>query len=381
MGFSIAAHRVACARTKNKLASVARLDIIDPNTPAMPLSEAHFGGFFCPEFVMTTFDKPAHTLTQHLELLRQRGLLILDEERAKHYLANISYYRFSAYTRPFYVPREPIHCFLPSTTFEDVLALYIFDRELRLLLLDAIERIEVALRAQMTNTLAEHHGAHGYTDPAVFDDRYDHPWLMGKLEKEVESRDVEPFVEQYRRKYGTAPKLPPVWMAMELLTFKEVSRLFGSLRHKQDTQRISQHFRWPDTVLRSWFRTLSDLRNLCAHHARVWNREFGSIPLIPRKPPKNWAQIPAGVMANPHDPLSGLAPQRRFYMQWVVIESLMRIVSPESEWSVRLLQLLDQHPKISRHHMGFPDGWEQQAFWQPVFNKFYALNPAQGAQL
>lgn len=318
---------------------------------------------------MTAFDKPAHTIDQHLELLRQRGLVIADEGFARRYLANISYYRLSAYTRPFYVPREQIHRFLPDTTFEQVLALYIFDRELRLLLLDAIERIEVALRAQMTNTLAERHGAHGYTDPSIFDDRYDHAWLMEKLENAVEAPDVERFVEHYRSKYGAMPKQPPIWMAMELLTFKEVSRLFGALRHKPDTQRISQHFRWPDTVLRSWFRTLSDLRNLCAHHARVWNREFGSFPLIPRKPPRDWVQIPNSVVANPYDSLFTIKPQRRFYMQWVVIETLMRVVCPDSEWSLRLLRLLDQYSHISRHHMGFPDGWEQQAFWLPVIER------------
>lgn len=318
---------------------------------------------------MTAFDKPAHTIDQQLELLRQRGLVIADEGRAEHYLTNISYYRLSAYTRPFYVPGEQAHRFLPGTSFEQVLALYIFDRELRILLLDAIERIEVALRAQMTNTLAEHHGAHGYTEPTIFDDRYNHAWLMEKLEQEVASRDVETFVEHYRSKYGAAPKQPPVWMAMELLTFKEVSRLFGALRHKRDTQRIGHHFCWPDTVLRSWFRTLSDLRNLCAHHARVWNREFGSFPLIPRKSPSKWAQIPPGVVANQHDPLSQIEPQRRFYMQWVVIETLMRVACPESEWSLRLLQLLDEHPNVSRRHMGFPDGWEHQAFWQPVIER------------
>lgn len=315
---------------------------------------------------MTVFDKPAHTIDQQLELLCQRGLVIPDEGRARQYLANISYYRLSAYTRPFYVPREQAHSFLPSTAFDQVLALYIFDRELRLLLLDAIERIEVALRAQMTNTLAEHHGAHGYTDPRIFDDRYDHAWLMDKLKKAAESRDVETFLEHYRKKYGLAPKQPPVWMTMELLTFKEVSRMFGALRHKEDTQRISKHFGWPDTVLRSWFRSLSDLRNLCAHHARVWNREFGSFPLIPRKAPKGWAQIPQGVTADQSDPQSRIEPQRRFYMQLVVIETLMRAVCPESQWSQRALHLLADHPHLSLKHMGFPEGWEQQAFWQPV---------------
>lgn len=123
---------------------------------------------------MTIFDKPAHSLDQQLELLRQRELLIPDENRARHYLNNISYYRLSAYTRPFYIPQEQSHRFRHGTEFDHVLNLYIFDRELRLHLLNAIERIEVALRAQMTNILAEHYGAHGYTNADIFDDRYNH---------------------------------------------------------------------------------------------------------------------------------------------------------------------------------------------------------------
>lgn len=315
---------------------------------------------------MTAFNKPALTLNQQLEQLHQRGLAITDEHGARHHLSSISYYRLSAYMRPFYQPGEQPHRFLPDSTFNQVIALYIFDRELRILLLDAIERIEVALRAQMTNILAEHYGAHGYTSPEVFDDRYDHAWLMNKLEQAAKSRRVETFLKHYRHKYAAAPKQPPVWMAMELLTFTEVSRLFGALRHKKDTQRISQYFGWPFKVLCSWFRSLSDLRNLCAHHARLWNREFGSFPQIPHKPPKGWAQIPEGVTGEPSDTLSHIKPQRRFYMQVVVVKTLMGIVCPESAWLQRLLQLLDQNPHIARRPMGFPDGWEKQPFWQPV---------------
>lgn len=108
---------------------------------------------------MTTFDKPAHTIDQQLELLCQRGLVIPDEGRARHYLANISYYRLSAYTRPFYVPREQTHRFLPGTTFDQVLALYIFDRELRILLLDAIER-SVTQPAKVSAVLRQAHSRH-----------------------------------------------------------------------------------------------------------------------------------------------------------------------------------------------------------------------------
>ncbi len=314
---------------------------------------------------MTQFDKAAYTLEQHLSLLRQRGLEIPDEARARHYLANIGYYRLSAYTRACYQPGLDEHRFLPGTDFEVVLNLYIFDRELRLLLLDAIERIEVALRAQLANTLAEHHGPHGYLDPALFDTRYRHDWLIDKLNREAQSRQVETFLAHYRRKYTAAPPQPPIWMAVELLSFKEVSTLFANLRHPQDRQRIETHFGWKFPLLRSWFRSLSDLRNLCAHHARVWNREFGSRPEMPRKVTRPWPGIPAAIPSGAHDhPQQRIDPRRRLYAQLAVIETLMQVACPESRWAERLAQLLQRHPAPSRPHMGFPRGWEAVPFWQ-----------------
>lgn len=322
-------------------------------------------GFLLGVVIMTVFDKRALSPDEHLSKLRDRGLNIPDEARARHYLANISYYRLSAYTRPFYIPNEAQHHFLAGTGFGDVLMLYVFDRELRLLLLDAIERLEIALRAQVTNALAERYGSHGYLNPAIFDTRYNHGWLICKLEEEAQAREVETFLAHYRKKYTAAPPQPPVWMAMELLTFKAVSNLFANLRDPADTKRISQHFGWHHTVLCSWFRSLSDLRNLCAHHMRVWNREFGSRPVMPRKPPKHWPQIPDTIASGAHpDTNQTLNPQRRIYMQFVVIETLMQVVNPESRWAERLVRLLDTHPQVSRTHMGFPPEWEHEVIWQ-----------------
>jgi abortive infection bacteriophage resistance protein len=314
---------------------------------------------------MSDFRKPAHAIEEQIATLHSRGLAIPDETRAHHYLANISYFRLSAYTRPLYKPGLQEHCFLEGTTFDDVLQLYVFDRELRLLLLDAIERLEVALRAQLTNTLAEHHGPHGYLDPGIFDSRYNHGWLLEKLENAAKGREVESFLMHYRKKYRAAPNQPPIWMAVELLTFKEVSTLLAKLRLPEDTQRIERHFGWKMPVLRSWFRSLSDLRNACAHHGRVWNREFGSRPEMPRKVPADWPGIPDGIETGSHEhPEQRLDPRRRLYLQLVVIESLMQVVSPTSHWAERLVTLLDHYPQVSRPHMGFPGHWDTEPFWR-----------------
>jgi len=121
------------------------------------------------------FTKPATSITDQLALLRRRGMVIDDEPAARHYLQHISYYRLRAYWLTYEAPAAVgDHAFRPGTRFEDVLALYVFDRHLRLLVMDAIERVEVALRAGWAHHMAMTYGSHGYLDPAHHDSVANH---------------------------------------------------------------------------------------------------------------------------------------------------------------------------------------------------------------
>jgi len=95
------------------------------------------------------YTKPPLSIEQQIELLKSRGLEIPDHEQAAHYLYHLNYYRLSGYMLPFQEGTE--HHFQAGTTFEHVLNLYLFDRKLRLLLMDAIERIEVSVRTPWAN--------------------------------------------------------------------------------------------------------------------------------------------------------------------------------------------------------------------------------------
>ncbi|MCY4471289.1 MAG: Abi family protein [Kistimonas sp.] len=314
---------------------------------------------------MKTFSKDVLSLDQQIDTLVGRGLVIEQENRVKRYLGDISYFRLSAYTKPFCIPAvtdADSHQFVPGTSFDDVLSLYIFDREVRLLLLDAIERLEVSLRAQLTQTLAMRHGAFGYLNRDIFDTRYNHDRLRDELKRKAGSRNLESFFESCRRKYPHSSDYPPIWMALELLSFGQISILFSNLRLPSDQGQISGHFGFPFVVLKSWFRSLSDLRNHCAHHARVWNREFGSCPVWPRKPPSQWAAVPERL-AVPGHPEQAVSPRRRLYFQLVIVETLLQVVSPDSGWAVRLVALLDKNPNVSRVPMGFPSDWKEEPFW------------------
>ena len=303
------------------------------------------------------FYKPALTVSRQIALLQDRGLEIEDEARVRRYLSNISYYRLSAYMHPFQTDSEQEkHNFKPGTRFEEIANLYSFDRELRFVLLDAIEQIEVSLRCQLTTVIAEHHGSHGWTNADIFDTRYDHNKLKNLVEQKVRTKRPEVFLNHYRQKY-VEPELPPVWMVMEILTFVEVSKLFSNFRYPKDKQRIAHHFGVPDAVLRSWFRSLSDLRNICAHHARVWNREFSSRPVIPQRQPAVWPSIPEFVGDSP------IRPQRRLYMMLVVVKTLLQRIDSKSRWHKQLYDLLQRNPNVPRQAMGFPERWEHEQLW------------------
>jgi hypothetical protein len=110
------------------------------------------------------FTKPAIDLDTQIALLRSRGLLVPDEARAKHYLRFVGYYRLAGYSLPFQVNynADGSHRFLDGVSFDDVLDLYVFDRKLRLAVTDALERIEVAFRAELSQSMSERHGPHWY---------------------------------------------------------------------------------------------------------------------------------------------------------------------------------------------------------------------------
>lgn len=254
------------------------------------------------------------------------------------------------------------HQFIAHTTFDDILNLYVFDRKLRLHLLEAIERIEISLRAQLNDNFVLNYGTHGYLEKRNFRENYDHDWFINQLSKQYQN-STEVFIEHYKTKYGE-PYLPPFWMAIQLLTFKEITILLRNLNDISIANKIAKGLAITDTILFSWSRSLSDLRNICAHHSRVWNRVFGSRPKIPKKMPGNWINMKdkpfksvllngSGVIIDPHGSL---------YYQIVIIWHWLKGISPSSSWLKRLHQLVREyniHPAL----MGFQDNAFEDDFW------------------
>lgn len=299
-----------------------------------------------------TFAKPATDLAAQIALLRARGLSIPDQAFATHYLRHIGYYRFSGYALAFQVNHnaDGSHRFNEGIAFDDVLDLYIFDRKLRLLALDAIERIEVALRAVLSHEMSLQHGPHWFMNAAHFGGTFDHASFLDHVKREIghdpaKAHARQTFIQHYYANYGD-PELPPSWMIFEVLSFGSVSQVFKNLT-RANQKPVARQFGLDSAVLASWLHAISYLRNLAAHHQRLWNRVFTIKPLAAKQYASEF-----------HDP-------KHFYAQAVIIHVLLKAIAPESQWQNRLERLLLEHPKVNPNKLGFPTEWPARKIWQP----------------
>jgi len=299
------------------------------------------------------YTKPPLTLDQQADLLLKRGMAG-DRDEMISRLKSVNYYRLSGYCYPFRnrdKNGEMLDDFRPGTTFEAVWMRYRFDRRLRLLVLDALERIEVAVRTQLAFHHAHTHGPFGYADdPASL------PGFVGAdLKKFLEhineevSRSRELFVEHFRTKYGADHSSLPLWMAAEVMSFGTVLSFYRGASPAIQ-RKVASAFGIPEIVFHSWLKSLNIIRNICAHHGRLWNRVFAITPKIPR--------------AKDYPLWSGPAiAQNRIFAILTICKYSLGMVAPQSGWSKRLRKLLADFPEIPLPQMGFPPGWEKSNLW------------------
>jgi abortive infection bacteriophage resistance protein len=302
-------------------------------------------------FLFMRYQKPPTSIQEQIAIMRNRGLIVADENYAKQYLECIGYFRLAGYALPFQLNynADGAHVFLPNTRFEDVVDLYVFDRKLRLLVIDALERIEVAVRATVSQLMGERIGAHWYLDRAPFFPAFDYDDFLDRLKKDIghdHSRKAvrQIFIQHYYDNY-TDPALPPSWMVFEVLSLGTVSKIFKNLT-REHQKPIAKKYELDVSIFGSWLHALSYLRNLAAHHQRLWNRRYTIRPAIARK------------VAN------DLSQQDRFYAQAVMIQVLLKKISPGTVWGARLLDLFNEYPSIEIKRMGYPENWNTRDIWQ-----------------
>jgi abortive infection bacteriophage resistance protein len=302
--------------------------------------------------VKIPFTKSPKSFTEQVQILRGHGLVIDDSEQAQFYLSQLNYYRLAAYCLPFEQDHES-HRFITGTTFDDLMNLYIFDREFRLLILDAIERIEVSLRTQMAYHLSHNHNtAHPHLRPQIFHNQRAYNYSVQKLTEEV-SRSREDFIKHLKNTYEE--DLPPIWAVVELMTMGQLSKWFNNIKERSDRQAISRIYGLDEKVMTSFCESISLVRNHAAHHARLWNRSFTKTMILPRRGDEKL--INSLLVAQNND-----RRLRKLYNTLVITGHLMDVINPGHHWAQRLISLIDSH-NIDVAKMGFPSNWKTLPMW------------------
>ncbi|SEH79362.1 Abortive infection bacteriophage resistance protein [Rhizobium tibeticum] len=317
-----------------------------------------------------TYNKPHLPVPQQRALLESRGLLIADPAKAEEYLQRIGYYRLSAYWYPFRKIEKQADGsyklgdhFKDGTDFGHVTALYAFDKTLRLLALDALERIEVSIRTEVALCLGSHDPT-GHRDPKKLDKRFTTPgtgfqnskhdgWLKQLDDRAASSK--EEFANHFRSKYPNSHM--PIWIAVELLDFGPLSHLLAGMRYA-DLQTISKSYGGLQPhLIKSWIRALCGVRNVCAHHSRLWNKPLVDQPALPRQ-----GEVPE-MDHLAHTP----GGNRRIYAAFSVMQTLLKLVNPRTKWAERLkahMATFPAAPNVTIADAGFPANWEQLPLWK-----------------
>jgi abortive infection bacteriophage resistance protein len=293
------------------------------------------------------FTKPPLSVDDQINLLKNRGLQIPNEERATLCLRNISYYRLSGYMHPFLADNRQ-HIYKNGTVFEDILNLYRFDRELRLVVFSAIEKIEIALRSQIVNQYSVAlNDPFWYTNAAYFADPVRHADFMNGLSAYIHrSNDV--FIKHFYNTY-TDP-WPPIWVIFEILSMGQFSILYSITAKSPSRKAVAENFGVKEPVLTTWLHTLVYVRNICAHHARLWNKELRIPVKLPKKTANTWLAYPN-------------VTNRKVYIVLAIIAYLLDTITPHHKFRQRIKGLITKYPATDIAAMGFPQNWLADGFW------------------
>lgn len=284
------------------------------------------------------FTKPPTTFQEQIELLKSRGLIIKNSKKALQNISRINYYRLSSYFPPFQIQKN---LFEQGVSIERIFELYEFDREFRYLILRALENIEITLRTKIAYCFSHKYGPFAYSDSQYFSPDFNHSDWYNKLKESID-RTHEDFVKDFFTEYNEEENLP-LWIAIEIISFGQLSFLLKGLK-REDRKNISEdYFRIDEERLSSWVHTLVYIRNLCAHHSRIWNRTLAIKPKVPRKLTE-WIGI----------------SNSKIFCVFLIFKKLIIISGQWENLKCNLIQLLEEYNDVDIKRMGFPDDWEDR---------------------
>jgi abortive infection bacteriophage resistance protein len=285
------------------------------------------------------YNKPALSINELLGLISSKNIVIHDFQKAAQRLKTVSYHRLLPYLECL---SKTNHDFVESS-FDAAWGLYYFDRKLRFLMNDAIERIEVAFRTSLSETMSWKYSPYWFLEKKLFSNKQKYTGFIEQVNNACKDRH-NAYIQEYYSKYDS-PKYPPSWVLFECLSFGACISVFCNIKQLKDRKSICAIFNEHPTTMQSWLYAMRYVRNLCAHHSRIWNRWFVVTPALTFLLGKNFNK------------------NNTCYAQLIVLERLLNNLDHEHSWKLELKALLLNHEKLPIHEMGFELNWQNDPFW------------------
>ena len=312
---------------------------------ALPIRTAFWSFFYT-----YMANKLPKTVEEQITLLKERGMLFHNQANAPHFLKNISYYRLKGYWWEMQSDKV-VHKFNDNSYFEDVIDLYNFDRHLRLLIFDAIERIEVALRTKLIYHLSLSYGSLCYLDYSIFSDETRQKSITDHLNIEI-NRSKEQFIVEH--KINHKGELPEAWKALEVASLGTLSKLYKNLNHQlPEKSNIAKEFGFNSHKdFSSFLEATTVVRNVIAHHSRLWNNNITT----KYSWPKNLKNEPITYIPNENQ-------RAKLFSLLSLTLYTIDYISPGNSIKGKFFKLINEYPTVPVHKMGFPENWRTQPIW------------------
>ena len=279
------------------------------------------------------YTKPHATAAQRVAHLRSKGLIIARPNVAARKIEMIGYERLRIYflsRRQLNVPNRP---FMPGVTYQQILRLYECDALLRAACFDAVGQLELLLRNAISEALSHSYGSHPYYDVNAFHDPAANLDALQMFVR-VYEKSKDQRAKHYRQTYGD-PVIPPIWTMKEFLTFGTASRIFQSLSGAIKTNIARQFGVGSDQIFINWLECLVDLRNICAHHDRLFNRVFQKQPGVLRS-----AALPT-------------APRNKLKAVLECLDHLLTSAGVQVDITVKVSKIIGRYPEIRPAEAGY----------------------------
>lgn len=294
----------------------------------------------------TAYTDPPLSVEEQIKLLKTRNLGFDNETQVTHILQNMSMFRMKGYLHPLQSDKVK-HIYKEGATFEQALELYRFDSSLRNLIFKRIEQIEISVRTKFSEIMTTATDHFWYAAPQNFKSANKHSDLLNSINRELHRSDDDQIISFFQ---SYANNIPPSWMAMEISSFGTLSLLYKYVNAGACKRDIANYYGLKDTVFESWIHSLVYVRNICAHHSRLWNRSLRIQPKIPRN--VSYPFVIQGIKTN------------KIYYVMCIIKYLLNVIEPDNNFTSQINWLLVEYPNINKHAMDIPDNWEMEPLWK-----------------